>query len=273
MKYIPFLCFLSILFISCDDPSLDQQNNETDGVVIPMPDITRLSSIQIAQDVMTNITEDISMVYNDEELISQIFFTGATNVVYDFEYSANNRLVTATKVAGNTTLYNFNYTDDSVFLDYIDSNGELVQKQLYTDTQNRIDRVVTKITNGAGITMQTEDLRYQYTANFNVDRINRIDPNGFTVLGYSEFTYEFNNNPFRDMNDVLRLIIFPEFVPYTRYLPKSRMDYTAASGSFVLDRSFTYSYTLQEDQFPSSREITKTESGISTTIFEFFNYL
>jgi hypothetical protein len=273
MKYVPFLCFLSILFISCDDPSLDQQNNETDGVVMPMPDQTSLSSIQIAQDVMTNITENVSIVYNEEELISQVSFIGATNVVYDFEYTANNRLITATKVAGSTILYNFTYSDDSVFLDYTDSNGGQVQKQLYTDTQNRINRVVTRITNGSGITSQTEDLRYQYTANFNVEFINRIDSNGFTIIGYSEFAYEFNNNPFRDMNDVLRLIIFPGFVPYTRYLPSSRTDYTAISGSFVLDRSFSYSYTLQEDQFPSSREITKTEPGTSTTIFEFFNYL
>jgi hypothetical protein len=273
MKYIPFLCFLSILFISCDDPSMDQQNNETDEEVIPMPDITKLSSIQIGQDVMTNITENISIVYNEEELVIQVSFTGATNVVYYFEYTANNRLVRATKVAGSTILYNFTYTDDSVFLDYTGTNGELFQKQLYTDIQNRINRVVTRVTNGSGITAQTEDLRYQYSANFNVDRINRIDTNGFTIIGYSEFTYEFNKNPFRDMNDVLRLIIFPEFVPYTRYLPSSRMDYTAISGVFVFDRSFSCSYILQEDQFPSSREITKTESGTSATIFEFFNYL
>jgi len=273
MKYTSFLCFLSILFISCNDPSLDQQNNEADGIVEPMPNLTRLSSIQIAQDVTTNMTENVSIVYNEEELISQVSFTGATNVVYDFEYTANNRLVTATKAAGSTIIYNFTYTDDSVFLDYTDSNGEQVEKQLYTDIQNRIARVVTRITNGAGIVSQTEDLRYQYTANFNVDRINRVDTNGFTIIGYTEFTYEFNNNPFKDMNDVLRLIIFPKFVPYTRYLPNSRIDYTAVSGSFVPDRLFSYSYTLQEDQFPSSREITKTESGTSTTIFEFFNYL
>jgi hypothetical protein len=75
------------------------------------------------------------------------------------------------------------------------------------------------------------------------------------------------------MNDVVRLIVFPEFIPYTRYLPSSRMDYTPQAGSFVIDRSFAYSYILQDDGFPRSREIIKTESGVTTSFFEFFNYL
>jgi hypothetical protein len=116
-------------------------------------------------------------------------------------------------------------------------------------------------------------LRYRYTANFNVNRIDSIDSNGFNIISYSEFTYEFNNNPFRDMNDVLRLLVFPEFVPYTRYLPRSRNDYTATANGFDLERSFTYTYTLQDDEFPSLRDITKTEGGTTTTSFEFFNYL
>ncbi|WP_213520740.1 hypothetical protein [Nonlabens sp.] len=273
MKYLYYLCVFSILFTSCDDPSLDQQNNGTDGEVVPIRDLVRLSSIQVAQNVMANITENVSMVYNEEELISQVSFIGTTNVVYDFEYTANNRLITATKVAGSPIVYNFTYTSDSVFLDYTDSNGEQVQKQLYIDLQNRINRIVTRITNGSGITTQTEDLRYQYTTNFNVSRIDRIDINGSTLMGYSEFTYELNNNPFRDMNDVLRLIIFPEFIPYTRYLPSSRIDYTSVSGNFIADRSFLYRYSLQEDLFPNAREITKTESGFTATTFEFFNYL
>jgi hypothetical protein len=273
MKLVQFLLVFTMLFISCNDPSIDQQGDGGDGIVEPVLELTKLSTIEIAQDVMTNVVEDIEILYNQDDLVSQVSFNGIVSAVYTFEYAANNRLETAIKNSGTTTIYNFSYTADSVFLEYTDLNGDLVDKQFFTDTQNRINRVVTGRTDTAGNSTQTEDLRYQYTANFNVNRINRIDANGFTVNGYSEFTYEFNNNPFTDMNDVVRLIVFPEFIPYTRYLPSSRMDYTAQAGSFVIDRFFAYSYILQDDEFPRSREIIKTESGVTTSFFEFFNYL
>jgi hypothetical protein len=273
MKLFRFLLVFTMLFISCDDPSLNQQGDDGDGIVEPVQELTNLSTIQVAQDVTTNVIEDIVITYNQDELVSQVSFNGVLSAVYTFDYASNNRLETAIKNSVTTTTYNFSYTADSVFLEYTDLNGDPVEKQFFTDTQNRINRVVTRVTDAAGNFTQTEDLRYQYTANFNVNRINRIDANGFTVNGYSEFTYEFNNNPFKDMNDVLRLIVFPEFIPYTRYLPSSRIDYTAQAGSFVIDRSFVYSYVLQDDEFPRSREIIKTESGATTSSFEFFNYL
>jgi hypothetical protein len=273
MKLAPFLLVFTMLFISCDDPSIDQQGDGGDGIVEPVLEVTNLSTIQVAQDVTANVVEDIEISYNQDTLINEVSFNGSLNTVYTFEYASNNRLVTAIKNSGTSTVYNFSYITDCVIIEYIDINAGLVEKQLFTDVQNRINRVVTRITDTAGNSTQIEDLRYQYTANFNVNRINSIDTNGFTINGYSEFTYEFNNNPFTDMNDVLRLIVFPEFIPYTRYLPSSRIDYTAVSGNFVRDRSFAYSYTLQDDEFPRFREITKIDSGGTAIFFEFFNYL
>jgi hypothetical protein len=273
MRRFQFLWVITFFFISCDDPSLNQQDGDGDAFVEPMPELKLLSTIEIAQNVMTNITEEINIQYNQQELVSQASFNGVSNIVYTFQYAENNRLETAVKTDGSMTTYNFTYLNDSVFIEYVDTNGDIVEKQLFTDTQNRINRVVTTITTSTGSSIQTEDLRYRYTANFNVNRIDNIDSNGFSIISYSEFTYEFNNNPFRDMNDVLRLLVFPEFVPYTRYLPRSRNDYTATANGFDLERSFTYTYTLQDDEFPSLRDITKTEGGTTTTSFEFFNYL
>ncbi|PPK97096.1 hypothetical protein LY01_00923 [Nonlabens xylanidelens] len=272
MKLFQLVTICALLIISCDDPSLDQQG-DVDEIVDPIANLMELSSIQIAQGTFNNVTDNIDIVYNNDALISQILFTGTTNITYNIEYTSNNRLETITKVDATTLIYNFTYDEDFVFINFTDSNGDDVEMQLFTDTQNRINRVLTTVTDVSGISTQTEDLRYSYNANFNVDRINSLAANGFTVDAYSELTYEFSNNPFRDMNDVLRLLIFPDFVPYTRYVPITRENFIAASSGFTLENSFSFIYTLREDQFPSSREVVKTESGVSTTTFEIFNYL
>lgn len=274
MKCFFSFLILAVAFISCDDPSLDDNSGMNQEVVEPVLDVVGLSDIQIAATTPTNITDNIEITYDQNQLITNISFNGSQDLSYSFNYAANNRLGSAVKTESNvTTNYNFNYIDDTVVIEATEPNGNIIEKQLFTDTQNRINRVVTRLTDVAGTTTQVEDLRYQYTANFNVSRINSISENGFTIIAYSEFTYEFNNNPFRDMNDVLRILIFPDFVPYTRYLPSSRMDYTSDTTGVTLDRSFDYVYTLQEDQFPSSREITTTESGTTEISFEFFNYI
>lgn len=274
MKCFFSFLFLAVAFISCDDPSLDSNSGMNQEVVEPVLDVVGLSDIQIAATTPSNVTDNIMISYDQNKLITNITFNGNQDLNYFFDYAANNRLETAVKTESNiTTTYNFSYVDDTVIIESIEPSGDLRERQLYTDTQNRINRVVTRLTTTTGATSQVEDLRYQYTANFNVNRINKISDNGFTIVGYSEFTYEFNNNPFRDMNDVLRILIFPDFVPYTRYLPSSRMDYTSDTNGVTLDRTFNYEYTLQEDQFPSSREITTTTSGASEISFEFFNYI
>ncbi|OUS19264.1 hypothetical protein A9Q93_02380 [Nonlabens dokdonensis] len=274
MKCFFSFLILAVAFISCDDPSLDSNSGTNQEVVEPVLDVVGLSDIQIAATTPSNVTDNIMISYDQNKLITNITFNGNQDLNYSFDYAANNRLETAVKTESNiTTTYNFSYVDDTVIIESIEPSGDLRERQLYTDTQNRINRVVTRLTTTTGATSQVEDLRYQYTANFNVNRINKISENGFTIVGYSEFTYEFNNNPFRDMNDVLRILIFPDFVPYTRYLPSSRMDYTSDSNGVTLDRTFNYEYTLQEDQFPSSREITTTTSGASEISFEFFNYI
>lgn len=274
MKCFFSFLILAVAFISCDDPSLDSNSGTNQEVVEPVLDVVGLSDIQIAATTPSNVTDNIMISYDQNKLITNITFNGNQDLNYSFDYAANNRLETAVKTESNiTTTYNFSYVDDTVIIESIEPSGDLRERQLYTDTQNRINRVVTRLTTTTGATSQVEDLRYQYTANFNVNRINKISENGFTIIGYSEFTYEFNNNPFRDMNDVLRILIFPDFVPYTRYLPSSRMDYTSDTNGVTLDRTFNYEYTLQEDQFPSSREITTTTSGASEISFEFFNYI
>ena len=272
MKLFQLITICVLLMISCDDPSLDQRG-EVATAVDPIVNLMELSSIQIAQGTFNNVIQNIDIVYNNDALISEILFTGTTNMSYNIEYASNNRLETITKVDVNTVVYNFTYDADFIFINFTDIRGDHVTKQLFTDTQNRINRVLTTVTDVSGISTQTEDLRYSYNANFNVDRLNSLAVNNAAIISYSQFTYEFNNNPFRDMNDVLRLLIFPDFVSYTRYLPVTRENFIAASSGFRLENSLSYIYTLREDQFPSSREVVKTESGVSTTTFETFNYL
>ncbi|MGJ8683414.1 MAG: hypothetical protein ACSHWW_02240 [Nonlabens sp.] len=279
MKY-SILLLLSFLIWSCDDPSLDDPNSGIDEVIEPVLDARLLSTIQVALDNPSNITRDITFDYNANNLLTTITETGNIDQITQASYGNGNQLQVLsisenmqpdTDVAvsyGNDT----NVTATSiVVLNYTDDAGIPFEKTLYIDNQNRFDKVITTQTDLSGVTTQVENLELEYTQNFNVLRINKFDATGL-IIGYSDFTYNFNNNPFTDMNDIIRLFMFDEFVPYSRYLPATRLDYDISGGSTVLERSIDYSYVLDAEGYPMSRELITTEGLITSLSFEFFNY-
>ncbi|WP_438962452.1 hypothetical protein [Nonlabens sp.] len=279
MKF-PILFLLSLLLFSCDDPSLEDQNSDTNEVIEPVIELRQLSSIQVATDLTTNITRSINFEYNNKELLSAITETGSLNINTIASYNNGNKLeslIINDNLMAPVSIV-VTYGNDSsiqsvatVELSYIDTTGNTITKALFTDIQNRFNRVLTTQTDLAGVVSQTEDLRLQYSQNFNVLRIDKLNTNGI-IQGYSEFTYNFNKNPFTDMNDIIRLFMFDEFVPYSRFLPATRIDYDLSSGSAQLERSVDYNYELDAEGFPMSRELIVTQGMMTSTYFEFFNY-
>lgn len=267
--------FLFALMISCDDPSLDNNIDDNDPVE-PVFETTQLASITVAENTATNIIRTIDFNYDVDDLLEQVIDNIAGMQVSNFEYSNANRLETIEQSLNATppqliTVTTGTGTQDFISLQYTNTTGNLIEERFFTDQQNRIDQIIVLVTVASGVTTQESDRVFNYSQNFNVNRINTLNDTGLTI-GFSDFTYNFNNNPFKDMNDVIRSFLFDEFNPYSRNLPATREDYTVSNSGVTLVKSITYDYTLNADGFPTQRELQVTENGITTTYFEIFNY-
>jgi len=262
---------LLICGLSCEDDLRD--NNAPVGIDDPVDDLVRLESIAISETPDGASISSIDITYDRNQLIEGIAFTGGQNPTFKMTYAGNNRLIQIEQSQGaQNSISTLEYEGNTITVNTMLNDGSGQQKELRIDSQNRIDRAIIYTLDNTGNRTETKRLQYIYTQNFNVTRINDLSPNGNTVLGYTEFTYFFNNNAFLDMNDVIRFLIFEDFVPYTRYLPSTQREYERVGGGFVETRAIEYTYSLQEDQFPSSRVVnTTTSTGIQTT-YEFFNY-
>jgi hypothetical protein len=262
---------LSISFISCNDDM--QMDEELIGIDEPIDNLVRLENIFTSSMPDGEPESSIDLSYDANQRLTAILFSGSINAVVEFTYAANNRLIQIDKsIANQSASSTLMYANNTITVTTDLPDGRRQQKELRIDSQNRIDRAISYDLNATGNRSETKRLQYLFTENFNVSRVNDLASNGSTVLSYTEFTYFFNNNPFRDMNDVIRYLVFEDFIPYTRYLPLTQKDYERAGGGFVESKSITYSYTLQEDDFPSSRAVeTTTAAGVQTT-YEFFNY-
>jgi hypothetical protein len=264
------LYLFSFILVACDDPSLNNRSNDDNNIVSPVDNNNRIASIQIAQDIAANITSTIVLSYNTSGLLTAVTDDRATASSYILVYNNNNSLLQATKtIAGVETTYDITYINDQITININTSGANTLVKQLFTDQQNRINRTVTREIDPSNTSTYLEDTRYNYDPNFNVITVNYINMGTNTVDRSSSFTYELNKNPFKDMNDIARLIIFEYFIPYTRVMPSSQTDFL----NNTVQRRLTHTYTLQPNGFPTSREVTTLEAGATTTRFEFFNYL
>lgn len=277
MKKITFL-LMSIILITCDDPSLENQEVESSPIE-PIQELTQLSSIDIATNNSNNITRSIHFNYEINDLISSFTDTQPDTQLVSFDYSIANRLeqLTITNDLGNmnnVTISNeVNNTtyEDFILLSYIDTSGNRIEKEFYTDQQNRINEVLLTSTDLTGTSSFLQHFVFTYTQNFNVSRISELNETGITIA-FTDFSYNFNNNPFKDMNDLIRIEFFNEFNPYSRNLPATREDFTVTNTGVIQQRSINYTYNLGTDGFPMSRELQVSENGNVTTYFEFFNY-
>jgi hypothetical protein len=254
------------MFLSaCDDPSLDRPAPPPDQVE-PIEDRILLSEIILSNPLNQEVITQIDLIYNNKNLVDAINFSGLIARNYDFQYAPNNQLISFTKTeSGQSVNYEITYIENTIELSHIDGVSTLV-RTYYIDIQNRIARI-TRAIDG----VIEEDLRYEYSPNFNVDRINYLDGNR-SLTGFSLLTYVFNNNPFKDMNDILKFAVFEDFVPYTRFLPTTQDVYSSDRTGDTLETTISYEYNLQANNFPASRTVIRTTGGVIENTLETFIY-
>lgn len=270
MKNVQLIGFIviALCYYSCDDDTTI--DNEVIGIEEPIDSDIRLQNI-IIEDASANVIQDVLIEYDVDQLISTISFSGLQNRVYTMEYAVNNRVIGIQRSdnsgSSNSTL---TYLNNTIIVRTMFPDGRVEERELGIDAQNRINNVILFEFLNTGTRTAIDEIEYVYTQNFNVSRINDLSANGNTIEASTDFTYLFNNNPFRDMNDVIRFLIFEDFVPYTRFLPSTKNVRERVNGPFAVTSSVTYEYVLQEDDFPSSRQIaTTTAAGTDVTVERF----
>ncbi|WP_157539238.1 hypothetical protein [Nonlabens sp. MIC269] len=269
MKYLYIL--LILLLVSCDeDPTLSNDQNQGDDDITTIDDKVRLSSIQIAENTASNIVTNIDIVYDNDNLISEIVFSGQQSKTYQFQYAPNNQVINYTKIENqSTSSYSIEY-DENIIISSNVSNPNQIQ-QFEIDNFNRVDEILSRTTNSNGSVIQENSEVFDINANFNIERITYLENNNTT--GFSDFTYELNDNPFKDMNDIIRLLVFKDFIPSSRFLPLTQEEYDTSTGPIQLVQEMIYTYNLNSEGMPVSREISTTNNGISSTSYNLFSYL
>lgn len=266
MKLFYLILTCAFFFTACDDPSLDRPAPDPD-LVEPIDDSILLSQIQISDPVTEDVLTDISLSYDDKNRAETITFAGNTNLIYSFEYAANNRLISFTRMENGATIeYQLEYFENTIEINYSEGSNDF-RRIFSIDRQNRISQSIIEVND-----VIQKDVFYQYTANFNVERINNRNALR-NITSYSLLTYEFNNNPFRDMNDIITFIAFEDFVSYTRYLPTNQENYVNNASGTTLESTKTYVYELLPNNFPNSRTVSTDTGGTILSTLESFSYL
>ncbi len=266
------LCFLLVFgLLSCEDILLE--DNMPIVIEEPVDALVRLSEITVAPNANATPLQTINFTYTDQLLMEEVNFTGERNVRFSFNYAANNQLTQIEKMeSGTLTTQLINYSNNLITISQTNLDNTRLITELRIDSQNRINQSTSFTVNTTGNRTQINRFQYFYTENFNVSRINKLNSSN-NLERYSEFTYFFNNNPFQDMNDMIRFLVFEDFTPYTRYLPLTRTDFDRVGANFAQARSIQYNYTLQPDDFLSERSVEITTGGNQESMVEFYKYL
>ncbi len=264
---LTYLIVIGVLFVmGCDDPSLDRPAPAPDPVE-PINDAVLLSQITISDAATDDVITDINLIYDNDSLVAAVNFNGGIDRNFTFEYAANDRLIAFNKSEnGILTEYDLDYNENTIELSFNNGTADVV-RTFSIDLQNRISRSVTEVDD-----VITEDVVYQFTANFNVDRIDNRNASR-TIVSFSLLSYVFNNNPFRDLNDIIKFVVFEDFVSYTRYLPTTQEMYSSSPAGSTLESTVTYEYELLPNNFPSSRTVATESGGVIINTLERFTYL
>ncbi len=264
------LIILGFTFSTCTDDS--ELAQDTLPVLEPLDDAVRLQTIQVNDDT-GNLLTTYQINYNDLNLIDRVDVSGNMTVAYSMDYAANNRLVNMQRItSGEQTDYTFSYDENMIDVSIAFPDGSRQLTRLSLDLQNRIDGVVIFNQSNAGNLTQQQEQIFNYTENFNVNSIVQLGPSG-AVESVIDLSYQFNINPFRDMNDLIRFVVFKDFIPYTRYLPHRIIITDRLNGGSMIIQTIDYNYTLQENNFPSSREVIMTDANGVVTTSQTFVYL
>lgn len=269
MKKFGFLIIAALLF-ACDDPSLNQGTDDDSGILEPIDNLERVASIQITNASQTLIN-DISISYNPLKLIESVTFTNPLRTT-TLDYNTNNSLrsinINNNSVTQNHTVQ---YINDQILLTR-STNGTTDQtKRIFTDQQNRTNRIEITNLDATGSVVSAFAHQFIYNANSNLTRFNVINLQTNQTIAYKTFTYSsITRNAFTNMNDIVRLVLFEDFLPVSRNMQVSQLDYDTAT---VLSRSINTVYANSMVNYPLTAAVTTTQNGTNTSTVVTYNYL
>jgi hypothetical protein len=253
------MCFL--LLTGCDDPSLDREPT----IIVNEPSFEKiqLSDISVFDDDTNTLLLQVDIFYDNRDRIDRVDFNGRTNQTFTFTYSQNNRLDFYSRETLSSTLdYELTYTNQLIEIRQQSDPNNVTE--LFIDAENRIARS-NSVLNGLNI----EDQRLIYGANDNVTRVNFIQNN--QLRRFIDREHNFLTNPFRDTNDVLRKIVFQEFLPNSFYTADSQT-VTERNGTIdTITQEITYTYT-STNELVAERLAIIMEGGSTRSERTVFNY-
>ncbi len=260
-SHLIFVMLLLILGVACDDPSLDRI--EPVPAVEPDFEQVELSSIEVYNSDTGNLESQIDIVYDNRERIESIVFSGVEATSYNFDYSQNNQVVSyELQTTASTSSFSINYEDELISIDQV-AGGD-IEMEFTVDSENRISRNL--IEDGGSIVV---DRRLQYGANNNVTREDFISNN--TLERFVTREHNFLINPFVDMNDIIRFIVFETFLPNSFYTATSETITQRITGTDLIVRQADFTYVTEND-LVTERTSVVAQGATTTTNRVVFNY-
>lgn len=271
-QHIWFLILLVVLG-SCAD---DDTTAEEELIDLPEPQKTYILPQSLERrDNSGQLIFQQAFSYASDIFLSSVSSTQGDRADFSVTYRPNFQLEVFDNLGSvETGSFEVSYSTDRI--DLLQSGfGTDLLISYFLDADGRINRVLKTQTDiGSGSTATLLDRQYSYSADFNVVEIVDFSVTGQRVpIARSVLTYDFVENPFRDTDDVLRLYFYEDYLPNSRYMPTSRVDFTVVNGANVQQRVVNYSYVVGDNGFPLEREVTIDDGSTFPEVYtDFFQY-
>ncbi len=258
LKKIALFLFAPILFACSSDDSTT--NPETyESVLIS----------KITETVYYSNTESTSVTnfnYASEKLAS--ITSGDLNNKIEFIYEGD-KIVKANQINNNTIVgFNTLTYEGNNLKSIIQSNNS--NKTEYTYSNNTLNtEVYSSLYDGAWTQMDKKT--YTFVNGNTTQIINHMTNTGINLVSKSTYTFDSKNNPMRDMNPVIRLLLsFEGFSPLNLNNEISQKSFNSLEAT-TPSEEYSYDIIYNSSDFPTQiiRKATGSTDPISKTVIEY----
>jgi hypothetical protein len=245
-KQMTIVCL--VLLVSCSRDS-DTSN--------PLVLVKRINTVG-------NESENIEFVYQNNNLIKGI----SGNNYIEFAYDGN-KVITAKNYANNILTRTNTFAYSGEVLTSITSDGSDAQRTIYSYTNNKLSLIEREYLSGTEwIFLEKEEILFD--TNSNISQLETIFNAGNQVFTTKkENSFDNKNNPLRDVNPYIRLII--DFINIDE-LSKNNIvsyDYFSPSNS-TTSVNYAYEIIYNENEFPTEMKRFSPDGNLlSTTTIEY----
>lgn len=259
LKKFAFLLLFSTVLACSSDDNATTAPGETQKVLLT----------KITQTVYYSSSENVSVTkfnYQGDKLVNISDEASINRLEFVYE---GDKVVRANQL-NNTELLGYNT------ISYDGNNlktvqGSNAQKTEYSYT-NGVLNSSTSSTFYDNTWTQVRKSEYTFTNNNATQIVQRRNFSGEEAVYKSTYTFDSKNNPMRDMNPYLKLLLF-EFEGFSPLNLNNTISEKSFNGLDALTPSEEYSYEIiyNGDNFPTQiiRKVTGSTTPISKTVFEY----